>query len=1164
MNESPSSHDDALTSHRKLRVVVVEDSTLDAEIIVRELRSAGFDVDWTRVETEAQYLTALDTTPDLIVSDYNLPQFDGLLALDLLVERGLEIPFILVSGAIGEELAARSIQRGASDYLLKDRLTRLGPAVWRALELRQTRHDRKMALESLHQSERVYRQLVETLPVAMYSTDRGGKLTLFNDAAVELWGRRPDPDDDIYDCGSVLFDLDGQVIPQSKWPVTQVLSESRAVLGAEYFLQRPDGTRRHVLSYPHPIFTGDGALSGMVSLLLDVTELKQSERALLASQVFAQATIDSVSAQICVLDETGKLIAVNQAWNGFYRENHAGHDGCAALLGSNYLATCGATYGPEASDAAAMASGIRQVMAGKLAEFTLEYPCHSPTQQRWFLARVTRFRDATGNIVVAHENITERKQTLNALEASEAEQRNLAQRLVKERGRLVAAQRVARVGSWETDLTTLLLTWSEETHRIHGTDSCLFQPTHQLFLEMVHPEDRESVNTALMQSLIKPFDQDPNHVIEHRLLMTDGRVKYVEERWQILFDKEDKPVRAIGTCQDVTERKLAELNIQRQNRVYAVLSQINALIVRVRDRAELFREACRIAVEQGGFRMAMIATMDRATNKVVPVASCGGDEALLAATGEILSSDELASTTMVAKAMREQMAMISNDSESDPRPQLKEHNKRVGVRSVAVLPLVVAGAATGVLALYAAEPNFFYEEEMKLLTELANDVAFAIAYLEKQEQIDYIASFDQLTGLANRHLFLERLAHCMRAADEEGRRLALFLIDLERFKNINDTLGQPAGNALLLQVAEWLIQQIGGADRVARIGADQFAVGFRIEEPASDVSLQLEAMIDAFVNHPFVLDGNPYRIAAKFGVAVFPDDGTDAEVLFKHAEAALKKAKAGGHRYLFYVPKMTASVGQRLNLENQLRQALVNKEFVLHYQPKVNLDSREVTSVEALVRWNDPRTGLVQPSIFIPILEETGLIFEVGRWALQQSLEDYLRWHNAGLRAVRIAVNVSPLQLRHPGFIALVKQLVASDANAAQGLEFEITESVIMDDVSHAISILHTIRELGIRVAIDDFGTGFSSLGYLAKLPIDTLKIDRMFVNEMTEDSQGLSLVSTIINLAHSLKLKVVAEGVETEQHAALLRLLKCDEMQGYLFSKPVPRDILEAKFLAR
>jgi len=229
----------------------------------------------------------------------------------------------------------------------------------------------------------------------------------------------------------------------------------------------------------------------------------------------------------------------------------------------------------------------------------------------------------------------------------------------------------------------------------------------------------------------------------------------------------------------------------------------------------------------------------------------------------------------------------------------------------------------------------------------------------------------------------------------------------------------------------------------------------------------------------------------------------------------------------------------------------------------VNLVSGKMTGAEALIRWNDPRTGLVPPGRFIPILEETGLIYDVGRWALRQAIADYLRWRSAGLAAVRVAVNVSPLQLRHHGFIAEIKEAIGVDARAAAGLELEITESLIMEDVRHNSSSLHAIRDMGISIAIDDFGTGFSSLSYLSKLPVDTLKIDRSFVIEMTAEQEGLALVSTIISLAHSLKLKVVAEGVETKEQSRLLRLLNCDEMQGYLFSKPLPGEIFETRFLA-
>jgi diguanylate cyclase (GGDEF)-like protein len=430
------------------------------------------------------------------------------------------------------------------------------------------------------------------------------------------------------------------------------------------------------------------------------------------------------------------------------------------------------------------------------------------------------------------------------------------------------------------------------------------------------------------------------------------------------------------------------------------------------------------------------------------------------------------------------------------------------------------------------------------------------------ERVEYLAYYDVLTGLANRGLFLERVAQYMRGAAGSGHKLALFLIDLERFKNINDSLGELAGDALLKQVAEWLTHNVGDANLLARVGADHFAVVLPEVKHEEDVARLLERSQKAFLEHPFRLNDTVFRIATKVGVALCPDDASNAGALLKNAEAALKKAKASGERYLFYTQKMTDAVAGKLTLENQLRRALDKEEFELHYQPKVNLETGKVTGAEALIRWNDPRTGLVPPGRFIPILEETGLIFEVGRWALHKSVEDYLRWRRAGLAAVRIAVNVSHVQLRNRDFIAEIERVTGVDAHAAAGLELEITESMIMGEVKESIASLKKIRDMGVTIAIDDFGTGFSSLGYLSKLPVDTLKIDHSFVIDMTSGPQGLALVSTIINLAHSLKLKVVAEGVETEDQSRLLQLLSCDEMQGFLFSKPVPCEVFEAKYL--
>jgi len=625
-------------------------------------------------------------------------------------------------------------------------------------------------------------------------------------------------------------------------------------------------------------------------------------------------------------------------------------------------------------------------------------------------------------------------------------------------------------------------------------------------------------------------------------------------------------VSAWRVARDQTERKAAEDQLKRLNRLYAMVTGINASMVRVRDRADLFNRSCLTAVEDGEFEMAWIAVVDPNEKRIVPVAWAGRGEPIISAIkGHFASSaGTLDGKTLAAQAIREKAAVVSNDVHTDARLVFGKLLGESGVRSLAVIPLIVADNAIGVFTLYTSKPEFFDAAGLALLTELAGNVAFAVDHLDREERLHRLSYYDALTGLANRRAFLERVTQYMLSTADDGHKVAVFLVDLERFKKFNDSLGRPAGDALLQQVAEWLVHNAGNVNLVARIDADHFAVVLPNVRYEAEVARVLERTIAAFMNNEFSLNDAVYRLAAKIGVAVFPDDGTDADTLFQNAEAALKKAKASRDRYLFYAQKMIETVAMSLGIENRLRRALERDEFVLHYQPKVNLVSGKLTGAEALIRWNDPVSGMTPPGRFIHVLEETGLIHDVGRWVLRKAIEDYQRWRHDGLPSVRIAVNVSPLQLRNKNFVAEIEQAVSAAADAATGLQLEITESLIMQDVDNSIVSLLAIRALGVTIAIDDFGTGFSSLSYLAKLPVDTLKIDRSFVTEMVSGAGGLTLVSVIINLAHELKLNTVAEGVETEEQLRQLRLLGCDEMQGYLYGKPVPVEIFEQKYMSQ
>jgi diguanylate cyclase (GGDEF)-like protein/PAS domain S-box-containing protein len=611
----------------------------------------------------------------------------------------------------------------------------------------------------------------------------------------------------------------------------------------------------------------------------------------------------------------------------------------------------------------------------------------------------------------------------------------------------------------------------------------------------------------------------------------------------------------VAIARDITGRKAAEERIARLNRVYAVLSGINAAIVRIQDRDELFKEACRIAVEHGQMRSAWMGVVDRDAQEVRVVACRGGDEDFVASLRGRTSMqvDAEGRTGIVAAAVIAKAAVVSNDVASDPRVKLQRELTARGIHSMAVLPIVLEGEVAAVLTLHAAEAGFFDDQEMKLLQELAGDIAFALGHIGQQEQLDYLAYYDSLTGLANRRLFVERLGQYLHSAGQSGDKLALVVADVERLRNINDSLGRQAGDALLRALAGRIA---AGAERseIARISADHFAIVLQGVQGRSGVTRRVERLWQDVFGAPFTLEGAELRVAGRGGIALFPNDGIDAETLMRNAEAALRRAKQTGERQVFHAREMTERSAEKLSLENRLRQALEKDEFVLHYQPKVDLETRRIVGVEALIRWQNPELGLVPPGQFIPLMEETGIILEAGAWAVSRAVQDHKRWLDLGLQAPRVAVNVSAVQLRKKDYLTTLGDGLKLGATPT-GIDLEITESLVMEDIQGNIEKLKEARKLGVSIAIDDFGTGYSSLAYLAKLPVQTLKIDRSFIITMLAEPDTMTLVSTIISLAHSLELKVVAEGVDQEDQAKILRLLRCDEMQGYLFSRPVPFD---------
>jgi diguanylate cyclase (GGDEF)-like protein/PAS domain S-box-containing protein len=986
-----------------IKVLMVEDRSEDAELLVMEMRRHGLPVLTRRVETEVEYLEALDNFgPDLILSDYTLPGFDGPLALQIARQQRPDTPFIFVSGTIGEERAIEALRQGAVDYVLKDSRARLVPAIERALQEVANRDARRWALRELEESEERFR-------FAMHYSSVGTAL----------------------------------VAPDGRW-----LSVNPALCDIVGY------TERELLS-------GDAqSITHPADLDADKTEVAQ----MLARK------IDSYQSNKRYVRKDGRVV-----W-------------------------------------AQVSGALVWLQNG---------------QPHYFIYQI--------------QDITDRIRAEEALRASEERFRSIAE--------------ATQEWIWEIDAHGVYTFCSPAVEVILG-----LKPADLLgknCLDMVSPATRNALNELLRRSVLEK--RGWRDLVLH-LRHAKGGIRWLDNNALPLLDEAGTVIGYRGVARDITQRRMQQERITRLSRIQAVLSGINSTIVRVRDRRELFREACRTAVLQGGFRMAWIGLVEPGALRAAPLVWEGFNEGYLDDVGAALGAGN-EDPGSVGKAIRYRKMVVANDIETDPHTVFKHEALSRGYRSLIAMPLMVAEEVVGVLVLYAAETGFFDYEELKLLKDLAGDISFALDYIGKEERLTYVSYYDTLTGLPNRQLFFDRVAQALQVARAERRELAVMIIDLQRFRRVNDTLGRHAGDHVIKELASRLQRTTTESAQAARLGGDRF--GLVIPSlPGADMSRWIHEWIVAAFSAPLIVDDMELRMTVKIGVALYPADAQTAEALFLNAEAALKRAKEASDACLFYSPEMNARVAQRLHLESRLRKAVAQRQFVLHYQPKVDLATRQIRGLEALIRWNDPDHGMVSPMDFVPLLEESGLIVDVGLWVIEQSVADMQIWRDMQLEVPRVAVNVSEVQLQQPDFVSAVLAALGPAPALGAGIDLEITETMIAQNTGSNVQKLLRLRESGLNVFMDDFGTGYSGLSQIAHLPLDALKIDRAFIANMTKSTEAMAIVSAIINLAKALGIFVVAEGVETEEQASRLYVLGCDEAQGYLFSRPVSATDI-AKLLA-
>lgn len=612
---------------------------------------------------------------------------------------------------------------------------------------------------------------------------------------------------------------------------------------------------------------------------------------------------------------------------------------------------------------------------------------------------------------------------------------------------------------------------------------------------------------------------------------------------------------------DITDRKKAETalktneeRLQHLNRIYEMLSGINSAILRVRDKQGLFDETCQIVTEGGVYQAVGIRLVDMENNTVVTVASGGEIPEIVTSTKITLSKNDPFGKGPSGIVLREGRSYVINDISSDPRIDAwRDVERNFHIKACAAFPLIVNNKTIGVLSLYSKKVNAFDEEEIRLLNEIVANASLGLEYIEKEKQLDYLYFHDIVTGLPNRKILEDRLSQALSRFDFHSERLtAILILSVENFRRITDVFGAHTCDIVLREISSYLASALRTGDFVAKISAHDFGILLVDLATERDISIVANKLLTS-LPQMVTIDDNKINIIYRSGIAVHPRDSNNENELIRYAGQALSAARIEKSTLNYFSSSM-ASHSEKVNaIEHELQNAIENNEFRLFYQPIVNVIDRKVVSLEALLRWENPKLGWVSPAEFIPIAEESGLIIPIGNWIIKQAIQQILSWVQEHI-TLRVAINVSPHQLRQDGFADHLLNIINETGTdfPYQLLSIEITESSLIESVEKILPEFDILKKTGIGISVDDFGTGYSSLSYLRKLPVDVLKIDREFIHGLPELQESVTLVKGIIGMAKGLGLKVIAEGVETEEQYSLLKNLECDFIQGYLISKPI------------
>ncbi len=1045
-----------------LRVLIVEDRPDDALLVAEHLRRAGLSIAWERVDTEAGFAAKLRTGLDLILADYNLPQFSAPGALAMLKAADLDIPFIVVSGTIGEDAAVAAMRAGAHDYVFKGNLSRLRPAVEREV---RAAAERKAARAAQGEYLRRLGSIFDSALDAVVTMGADGVITDWNPMAETIFGWP-------------RSEAVGRLVSETIIPLRY---RGAHKFGLRHFLATGEGpvlNKRLELAALHhdghefPIelsisATSSGGSHLFSAFVRDITERHRAEEALRASEERYRQIVETAFEGVWLIDSNNRTTFLNHRMAdmlGYAPEE---------MLGKPVLDF----MGPDAQTAFAANRDSRQ--QGRQPEHEFRF-IRKDGSELWVLLESSPDLDAAGNYrgsLAMVTDVTERRRAGEAL-------RRMAAMVATSTDAIIAV-----------DLNGLLVNWNLGAERMYGYSAEEIIGQH---VRTIVPDGKSNELTALLD-----------------------RVRHGD---------------AIEQIETVRKRKdgsLVEVSIS-----FSPLTDVNGTVIAS---AAIHRDisTARRAAE------ALRASEER-YRRIVETAYEG-----------IWVIDARNTTTFVNPRMAEMLGWTVEELVGRPLFDFLDADARATFDANGPDRLKGVSAQREVRftrkdgadcwTLLSVRPNFdeagHYEGSLAMVMDITER-------RRVQKALEYQALHDALTGLPNRLLLAEQLGQALVSGRAAHEQVAVLILDLDHFKEVNETFGHQAGDRLLEQVGPRLRSEIGAEGMVARLGGDEFAVLLTKTDPTA-ATLAAARLLEA-LERPFEVQGQHLDVAVSIGIAISPDDGDDPDTLLRRADIALFVAKQPRGAFVRYAPEQERQGASRLTLMADLREALqCDEELFLQYQPLVRLRDRSLAGVEALVRWRHPERGLVPPLEFVPFAEKTRLIKPLTRWVLVSALKQSVAWQQGG-HSIPVSVNISMRDLVDPEFPQMIAALLQAAQAPPSLLVLEITESLIMTEPERAIDTLSQLRKLGVRLAVDDFGTGYSSLAYLHRLPIHEIKIDKSFVAAITGEANRANIVRASVELGHSLQLETVAEGVEDARTLDLLAALGCDLAQGYFISRPM------------